>query len=159
MLPGCVLAFVVLAAPALSPPAYADQPTDSTPGSPPTWGGVAGSLTALVPLLVGSALLANDSSPHLQRDGVYVITVGFAAAPWVAHGINHRWRRALGFGLVSLATSAASLVAMEYRDPFDPSVANHERLPFGFLFTSAFFAAAVGVIDSFVTGSPSREGR
>jgi hypothetical protein len=162
---GCILAFVLaLVAPALSRPAYADrpadnQPADGTPDSPPAWGGVAGSLTALVPLVVGSALLANDGSPHLQRGGVYVVTMGFAAAPWVAQGINHRWRRALGFGLVSLATSAGTLAAMAHRDPFDPSVANHERLPFGFLFTSAFFAAAVGVIDSFVTGSPSREGR
>jgi hypothetical protein len=123
------------------------------PASPaPAWGPLAGALTATVPLMVGSVLVAQDGRGDRQRAGIYVMTTGFAAAPWVAHGVSGRWRRALGFGLVSAATSAGTIAAMSARDPFDPALANRKRLPFGLLLTSAFFAATVGIIDSFVSG-------
>ena len=43
------------------------------------------------------------------------------------------------------------------RDPFDPHLSNRKRLPFGFLFTAAFFFGAVGVADGFVVGPSRRE--
>jgi hypothetical protein len=116
------------------------------------WGPTAGVLTAMVPLAVGGAFLAHDLRPDLQRTGTYVILAGFAAAPWVSHGISGQWRRAVAFGLTSVAASTGALVAMSLEDPFDPYIANHDRLPFGLLLTTAFFAAAVGVADSFIMG-------
>ncbi|MEA2701093.1 MAG: hypothetical protein QOI66_5364 [Myxococcales bacterium] len=132
---------------------------DETAPAPPQrlWGPVAGSLTALVPLMVGSVFVAQDDRRDLQRDGIYIMTAGFAAAPWVAHGVDRRWKRAAVFGLVSLATSAATLAMMEARDPFDPDLVNRRRLPFGLLLTSAFSAATVGVIDSFIVRAPTDE--
>jgi hypothetical protein len=129
-------------------------------GAPaPAWGPLAGMLTATVPLIVGSVLVAHDDRRDLQRAGIYVMTTGFAAAPWVAHGAGGRWRRAVGFGLVSAASSAATVAVMSWRDPFDPMLANRKRLPFGLLLTSSFFAATVGIIDSFVATAPGREPR
>jgi hypothetical protein len=113
---------------------------------------VAGALTLFVPLLIGGALLAQDDDRALQRDAVRVMVAGFAAAPIVSHAVAGRWRRALVFGLVSAATSVATLVAMSQRDPFDPQMGNHQRLAFGVLFTASFFAGAGGVVDSFVVG-------
>ena len=130
--------------------------TAPAPEGPRAAGAIAGSLTALVPFVAGSLLLSDDDRPGRQHAGVYVMAAGFAAAPWVAELTNRRWKRALGFGLASLATSAATLVAMEERDPFDPTLPNRKRLPFGVLLTSAFFAAAAGVIDSFVAGPRER---
>jgi hypothetical protein len=135
--------------------ARAEDPASSAPA----WGPLAGALTATVPMIVGSVLVAHDDRRDLQRAGIYVMTTGFAAAPWVAHGVGGRWRRAAAFGLVSAATSAATVVAMSLRDPFDPMLANRKRLPFGMLLTSAFFAATVGIIDSFVSAPPDREPR
>jgi len=113
---------------------------------------IAGALTLFVPLLVGGALIAQDDNRALQRDAVRVMVAGFAAAPIVSHAVAGRWRRALVFGLMSVATSAATLVAMSARDPFDPTIGNRKRLAFGFLFTASFFAGAGGVVDSFVVG-------
>lgn len=117
---------------------------------------MAGALTLVVPLLVGGALIAQDDDRALQRDAIRVMVAGFAAAPIVSHAVAGRWRRALVFGLVSAATSAATLVAMSERDPFDPTITNRKRLPFGFLFTASFFAGAGGVVDSFVVGPAPR---
>ena len=117
---------------------------------------LAGAVTALAPLMVGSIMFAQDGSRSRQREAVFVMTGGFAAAPWVSHAVAGRWKRGVVFGLVSAAASAATLVAMAVRDPFDPGIGNHQRLAFGFLLTGAFLAGAAGVVDSFVVGPDAR---
>lgn len=136
--------------------ARADQGGDPPPDGRAAAAPVAGALTLIIPLLVGGALLAHDDDRALQRDAIRVMVAGFAAAPIVSHAVAGRWRRALVFGLVSAATSAATLVAMSERDPFDPSISNRKRLAFGFLFTASFFVGAGGVVDSFVVGPAPR---
>jgi hypothetical protein len=56
-----------------------------------------------------------------------------------------------------VATSGATLVAMKGRDPFNPEYLNRQRVTFGVLLTSAVFAAAVGVLDSFIVGPTPRD--
>ena len=136
----------------LAAPARADQNADPPPDSRAAAAPVAGALTLFIPLVVGGALIAQDDNRALQRDAIRVMVAGCAATPIVSPTVAGRWRRALVFGLVSVATSAATLVAMSQRDPFDPSIGNHKRLTFGFLFTASFFAGAGGVVDSFVVG-------
>jgi hypothetical protein len=135
--------------------ARADEPA-AEPDGRAAVAPLAGALTALVPLMVGSVLVAHDDNRALQRDGIAVMLAGFAAAPWVSHGVAGRWRRALAFGLASVAVSAATLAVMTARDPFDPTISNHKRLPFGFLLTASFFVGAAGVVDSFVVGPSAR---
>lgn len=118
---------------------------------------LAGTLTMLVPFAVGCALWSNGGSDVSQKAGTYVMASGFALAPIVSHGIAGRWRRAAAFGAVSAATSAATLVAMDAKDPFYPGYANRQRVAFGVLLTSAMFAAALGVLDSFVVGPAPRD--
>jgi hypothetical protein len=112
---------------------------------------LAGTLTMLVPFAVGCALWSNSTRDDFQKAGTVVMAAGFAAAPIVSHGLAGSWRRAAAFGSVSVATSAATLVAMELKDPFYPPFTNRQRVPFGMLLTSSLFAAAVGVFDSFRT--------
>ncbi len=138
-----------------APPARADEMAEATE-TRAVAAPLAGALTAFVPLVVGSVLVSHDSNRALQRDGIAVIVAGFAAAPWVSHGIAGRWRRALVFGLAAAAASAGTLIAMSAQDPFDPSIGNHKRLPFGFMLTASFFLGAGGVVDSFVVGPASR---
>jgi hypothetical protein len=104
-----------------------------------------------LPFVVGSLMVAQDGNPGRQRDGITLMTLGFAAAPWVAHG-QGRWRHALAFGLASLATSAGTLLAMGARDPFDPTIGNRNRLAFGFFLSASFLLAAGGIADSFIVG-------
>ncbi|HEX2661118.1 MAG TPA: hypothetical protein VHU40_22715 [Polyangia bacterium] len=118
---------------------------------------LAGVATAVLPFIAGSLMVAQDDNPARQRDGVRLMTYGFAAAPWVSHAVAGRWKRALVFGLASVAASTATLLAMEARDPFDPAIGNRKRLAFGFLFTASFFLAAGGVADSFVVGPDPRD--
>lgn len=117
---------------------------------------VAGVLTAFVPFVVGCALWSNSDRGDLENAGSYVMAAGFAAAPWVSHGLQRRWKRAAVFGSVSAATSAATLIAMEAKDPFYAPYANRQRVAFGMLLTSAMFASAIGLLDSF-RAAPARE--
>lgn len=117
---------------------------------------MAGALVALGSLAAGGALLAQDQRRDRQQLGTYIMLGGFAAAPWVSHGIAGRWRRALVFGLASVAASAAVWGAMRVQDPFDGYIANRDRLAFGVLFTTAFFTGGLGVVDSIVVGPEPR---
>jgi hypothetical protein len=132
----------------LEPPAPAREPGGAGPL-------VAGALTAFVPFVVGCGLWSSNDG-DLEKAGTTVMALGFAAAPWVSHGLQGRWRRAALFGSISAATSAATLVAMQAKDPFYAPYANRQRVAFGVLLTSAMFAAAVGVFDSFLA-APARE--
>ena len=116
---------------------------------------VAGVLTAFVPFVVGCALWSQSDRANLEQAGTFVMAAGFAAAPWVSHGLQRRWRRAAVFGGVSAATSAATLIVMEATDPFYVPHLNRQRVAFGTLLTSAMFASAIGVFDSFLS-SPTR---
>jgi hypothetical protein len=118
---------------------------------------IAGTLTMLVPFAVGCGLWSNGGSAVSQKAGTYVMASGLALAPLVSHAVAGRWRRAAAFGAISAATSAATLVAMDVKDPFYPGYANRQRVPFGVLLTSALFAAAVGVFDSFIVGPAPRD--
>jgi len=149
---GAVLALSLLAPARARAEEAAAPPSDGRAAAAP----VAGALTLFVPLVVGGALIAQDDNHALQRDAVRVMVAGFAAAPIVSRAVAGRWRRALVFGLASVATSVATLVAMSERDPFDPTIGNHKRLAFGFLFTASVFAGAGGVVDSFVVGPAPR---
>jgi hypothetical protein len=116
---------------------------------------VAGVLTAFVPFVVGCALWSQSDRADLEKAGTVVMEAGFAAAPWVSHGLQRRWRRAAVFGAVSAATSAATLVVMEATDPFYAPHLNRQRVAFGTLLTSSMFASVIGVLDSFLS-SPAR---
>jgi hypothetical protein len=120
-------------------------------------GPVAGAVTAAAPFVAGCVLWAQNDHRALQTTGTFVMLSGFALAPWVAHGVQGRWRRAAVFGAISTATAAATVVYMEHRDPFEPSYRNIERVPFGMLLTAALFASAAGVVDSFLVAPPRRE--
>jgi hypothetical protein len=147
---------------ALQPPAPTTAPATILvePLAPPREPGggaplVAGVLTAFVPFVVGCALWSHSDRGDLERAGTYVMAAGFAAAPWVSHGLQRRWRRATVFGAVSAATAAATLITMEATNPFYAPHLNRQRVAFGMLLTSAMFASAVGVFDSF-RSNPTR---
>jgi hypothetical protein len=146
---------------AADPPALPEAPSTVVEAPPPDVRGVvaplAGTLTMLVPFAVGCGLWSNSGSRASQEAGTYVMASGFALAPLVSHGIAGRWRRAAVFGAASVATSSATLVAMNVKDPFNPEYLNRQRVTFGVLLTSALFTAAIGVLDSFLVGPMTRD--
>ncbi len=116
---------------------------------------VAGVLTLFVPFVIGCGLWSTNNG-QLEKAGTTVMASGFAAAPWVSHGLQRRWKRAAVFGSFSAATSAATLIAMEAKDPFVAQYANRQRVAFGVFLTSALFAATLGVFDSFFVAREAR---
>jgi hypothetical protein len=163
-------ALLVLAVGRTAAAAEAEPPTTSAsfaplpPATPPAasdrraaLGPLAGALTAGAPFVAGCVLWAQNDHIELQKAGTFIMLSGFALAPWVSHGAQGRWRRAAVFGAVSTATAAATAIYMEYKDPFQPGYRNIERVPFGMLLTSALFASAVGVVDSFLVAPARRE--
>ena len=124
-------------------------PASELPAEDPAAVGlVAGAATAIVPLVVGGALMSSDGSPRLEAAGIYVMTSGFALAPWVAHGAEGSWRRATFYGGISLAMSAGTVVAMDESNAFGPRVGNRARIPMKILLPCAMGSAAFGVFMS-----------
>jgi hypothetical protein len=134
------------------PPVVLVQPLPDAP--PPAEGGagapLAGAATAFLPFVAGCALWAQNDSVNVQRTGTVLMAAGFAAAPWVSHGMQRRWKRGAIFGSISGGLSAATLGLMAWKDPFNQNYKNRERVPFGVLLTAAMFAAAAGIFDSFL---------
>src|SRR5882672_3619741 len=94
--------------PPAPPPAPATVVVEPVPPAPETRDVgplLSGGLTLLVPFVVGCALWSQSDRHDLEKAGTYVMAAGFAAAPWVSHGLQRRWRRAAIFGAVSAATS------------------------------------------------------
>ena len=145
-----------LATPPVSAPAAVVEPLAPAPAPGGAGPLLAGALTMFLPFVVGCGLWSTGNG-SLGKAGTTVMASGFAAAPWVSHGLQRRWKRAAIFGSISAATSAATLIAMEAKDPFVARYANRQRVAFGVFLTSALFAAAVGVFDSFFI-APASEG-
>jgi hypothetical protein len=142
---------VVLAA-ELPPPAAPELP----PEDPPAVGLAIGTATAIVPLVVGSALMANDRSPHLQEAGMIMMTSGFALAPWIAHGVEGSWSRAAIYGGATTLFSAATVVAMEASDAFNPHTGNRARIPMKIFLGLSLGSSAFGVVMSAFDRPPLR---
>jgi hypothetical protein len=140
------------AAPAPPPPVVLVEPLPAAP--PPAEGGagapLAGMATAVVPFVAGCLLWADNGNAGAQRAGTIIMATGFAAAPWVSHGLQRRWKRGAIFGSIATGLSAATLGLMAWKDPFNPDYKNRERVPFGVLLTAAMFAGAAGIFDSFL---------
>jgi hypothetical protein len=149
----------LIVAPPAPVPAVLIGPRVPEPGDGvPVWP-VAGALTALVPFAAGSLLIADDGRPDRQRLGTYILAAGLATAPWVAHVGAGRPRRALVFGLTSLGLSAALVASMQWRDPYDVTIANHDRAPFSIILGTTVLAAVLGVVDGFLLAPGNGEPR
>lgn len=133
------------------PPVTLVEPLIPPPAPPSGVGApLAGAATMLVPFVVGCALWAENGQRDQQRLGTIFMATGFAAAPWVSHGLQRKWKRAALFGGISTALAATTLGLMAWKDPFDPDILNRKRVAFGVVLTTAMFAAAAGVFDSFL---------
>jgi len=134
---------VLVLATELPAPAAEAPPTDPVPV-----GLIAGSATAVVPLIVGGALMAEDQSPKRESVGFIVMASGFALAPWVAHGVQGSWRRAAIYGGISLALSAGAVAEMESSEAFERRIGNKQRIPTKILLPLAMGSAVLGVVMS-----------
>lgn len=121
---------------------------EAPPHDPAPVGLIAGSATAIVPLIVGGAMMSEDQSPKLEAAGFIVMASGFALAPWVAHGIQGSWRRAAIYGGISLALSAGAVAEMEASDAFERHVGNRQRIPTKILLPLAMGSSMLGVVMS-----------
>jgi hypothetical protein len=121
---------------------------EAPPLDPAPVGLIAGAATAIVPLIVGGSLMAEDQSPRLEAAGFIVMASGFALAPWVAHGLEGSWRRAAIYGGVSLALSAGAVAEMEASHAFERRVGNKQRIPTKILLPLAMGSAMLGVVMS-----------
>src|SRR5262245_213548 len=154
---GCLLlamlAAVLPAAPAAPAPLPPPTAAEGDGGAPV--GLLAGAAAALIPLVVGGALLAQDDSKQSQEMGAQVMAAGFALAPWVAHGVRGSGRRALLYGGISTTFAAGAIVMMHATDTFDPYIANRLRMPFSILLGCAFGSAIIGVLASELDPPPA----
>ena len=121
---------------------------EAPPAEPAPVGLIAGTATAIVPLIVGGALMAEDQSPRLEAAGFIVMASGFALAPWVAHGLQGSWRRAAIYGGISLALSAGAVAEMEASNAFERHVGNRQRIPTKVLLPLAMGSSMLGVVMS-----------
>ena len=144
----------------LPPPVPPPSDAEAGAWAPPSHAGFGlGAATVMAPFIAGSLLLAADDRPHRQELGVYVMTAGFVAAPWISNGVEGDWRRAVVFGAASAVGTAGAIVSMRAVDAFNPTTANRRRVPFGVFLTAAFASAAGGVVASLIETSPDEPPR
>jgi hypothetical protein len=135
------------------PPSAAPEPP---PEDPPAVGLAMGMATAIVPLVVGGTLMANDRSPHLQEAGMIMTLSGFALAPWIAHGVEGSRSRAAIYGGVATFFSAATVVAMEASDAFNQHTGNRARIPMKIFLGASLGSSFFGVVMSAFDRHPLR---
>jgi hypothetical protein len=128
----------------------ADSPGESA--APSMLAPTLGALAALGTLAAGGALFGDDR-PERQATAAYVMAGGMAIAPWLAHAGASPSRRAVAFGAAALLASVGTILTARFNNPFGTGSGNRERVPFGVMFTTAFFASTAGVIDGFVAAA------
>ena len=128
----------------LTPPA--DLP--ETPGPKVAWGLVAGTLTAMVPLAIGSGLYAESANDNHRKAATVTIAYGMTLAPIVSHLVVHEWKRAAIFGVVPLVCAFGVNALLELQ----PSATNYGsrggRWAYGLLMSLNVVSAGIGIIDT-----------
>ena len=130
-------------------PAFASAATPEDT-RPPIEGAVgAGIATALVPLVIGSVVLAQNDALDRPQGPFYLIDAGLALAPLVAHGIVGEWKRGLAFTAVSSAAALGTQLMLEFNPDLIQNGEAITRVPFGVMFSLAIFTSGVGIADTF----------
>jgi len=117
-----------------------------------------GVATALVPLAVGSMIVAGAETDRSRNGGLLLAMNGLALAPVMTHLIEGERGRGLVFGAVPFAAMVAMAALMLDRpqvinDLGFPSV----RLPFGAILIVAVLASGGGIADGFLAGERWRK--
>lgn len=119
-----------------------------------------GAATALVPLIVGTALVSIEGPLAERRAGIGVMVAGLALAPIVSHLIVGEWRRALGFGAVPVAAAAVMAVLLTQQDDVITDLGTPaSRVPFVVVLCASLFASGVGLVDSALAGQRAQARR
>jgi hypothetical protein len=128
---------------------------------PPVAGSMAAGIAlAMVPLAVGSTLIANSPNESVQNAGLFTLMGGLALAPILSHAIAGEWKRAVVFAALPVAGTVAMavLVSQVPNVIADLGVAE-TRVPFAASLIAAVFGSAGGLADSFLAGARARARR
>jgi hypothetical protein len=112
----------------------------------------AGLATAMVPLAVGGALLAGDTSRDVKNAGMYVVQAGLALAPFVSHAVAREWARGALFSVVPVAAAAAAVGVMAASPDVLAGGGRDVQKGWGVAMSIAVLASAGGIVDSFWAG-------
>lgn len=136
----------------------APSSTDERSTAPPVaWGLVAGTLTGMVPLAIGSLVFAQDDDSNHRKAASLTIAYGMSLAPIVSHLVVHEWSRAAIFGAVPLAC-AIGVTALLQAQPTATSFGSRTgRWGYGLLMSVNVLSAGLGVIDTLGAGGRARD--
>jgi hypothetical protein len=133
----------------LAPPAFAGEPPPGDPDPPIAGAALAGIATLVLPLAVGTSILAQGDALDHPQLSFHVIDAGFALAPLVTHAILGEGRRGLFFSAISAGLALSTSLFLEN----SPDLIQHgevaTRVPFAVLFSLALFSSGIGVGDCF----------
>jgi hypothetical protein len=128
----------------LTPPPVVPE----TPGPKVAWGLVAGTLTAMVPLAIGSGIYAASASDNHRKIASSTIAYGMTLAPIVSHLVVHEWKRAIFFGIVPLACAVSVTALLEIQPSATSYGTRGGRWAYGLLMSVNVFSAGLGIIDT-----------
>lgn len=157
----CACVLVAVGSWGFAQSAIAEEPAlpASVPAEPPAEHGardepdtalafVAGASVLVLGLGVGASLIGSNAGRPTDNAGWMVMQSGFAAAPFVAHGVAGEWGRGLLFACPPLATTAGTATVFAV----DEKAVRHSALPeqrlLWSLFVVGLFSSAYGVVDS-----------
>ncbi len=128
--------------------ARADAPPRDEPEPKVGWATVGGALTAIVPLAIGSSIIASTEDVGRRRAGSVTIAAGLALAPIVSHLAAREWTRAAIFGAIPVACFAGMVALLEVQPTADVYGTRSGRLTYGLVLSFGVLSAGLGIIDT-----------
>jgi hypothetical protein len=117
-------------------------------GPPVAWGLVAGTLTGMIPLAIGSGLFAENSNNGDRKAASLTIAYGMALAPIVSHLVVREWKRAAIFGALPLVCAVGVTALLEIQPTATSFGSRSGRWAYGLLMSLNVAGAGFGIIDT-----------
>ncbi len=118
---------------------------------------LSGVAVALVPTLVGSALVASGQSNAVRNSGLFLMHGGLVLGPLVSHGIVGEWKRAAVATSLPLAFTVAMAAVVGVHPDLAYDGSKDTRSAYVVLLAGAILTSAGGIIDSMLAGDRYRK--
>jgi len=107
----------------------------------------AGAATIVVPLSIGSALVANGADLHMENLGVGIMEGGLVLAPLVTHLVTGETKRGLAFSAVPAFFAAGTATLFAFVPDTIEGGKLHIQYTFAATFIGCFLGSTIGVVD------------
>jgi hypothetical protein len=118
---------------------------------------LAGATTIVVPLSIGSALVANGQDLHVENLGVGIMEGGLVLAPLVTHLVTGETKRGLLFSAIPAFFAAGTATLYSFVPDTIEGGKLHIQYLFAASFIGCFLGSTIGIVDGLFAPARARE--